>query len=898
LIINHVILISIILIFTTPNFLWGSKDYFFHKKSYPNYLYSNGNYHRDKSNNIYFESDTIISQSERDTSFENKISQTDIEEAYFFLVYQDVVRTRIVIFNYNNSFYLPLIEIFKLLEINFNFSQNQKLISGFFIEADSTYSFDFVKRIYQDKSKQIYYSNDDFIYTPLEIYVKPELIEKSLGLSFSFNINELTINLKTEKILPVYSRIKREINYKYIKKEIIKPDFTYPIEKKLIKGLFLDYFISSNFTKGLPAFHNYNLGLGGIFLGGDIELSMNGSINQKFTSINDYIYKWNYVFNYKHLSQISLGTLEYNGLQQTTISGISITNEPVEPRKNYYVYSFSDQCGPNWTVELYINNKLTDVTKADANGSFHFDIPLNYGTSFISLKFYGPAGNYLSTRKLFQIPVKFIPPKEFNYTINIGKVNYNNNFLAQAYGSYGFSEWLTNSVGLEFIKGDNLRNIFLYNELNARINSSYIFNLTLAPKAYYRLGLNALYYSQMSINLFATKFFKNTFYNPYNINEEFQSDLFIPFDFGSYSINLGSGFKIQNSAEFRNKFFSFNAGVRTEYVNPTISYKIYYNKYNKYLFKQSYLTYGLIFPLRFLDKWSNLLKANLLNIQFNYDATKGKLLQYNLIYSADLSSESRFEINYNKIINMGSTLKFGLVVNFPFLKSWSTFSDNSLFTNLYGAVAYDMDINNYSFYNRSQIGKSVVLCRLFIDKNGNNKFDDGEMMVNDASITLETPCSMEKISEGIIKIRELNPYTTYILKVDDNVKNPFLFPVFKTIAFQTIPNSSRIIDVPFYEGNEVYGSVILILKDNSKKLLNGINVIFENLSDNTKLKATTFSDGTFYLLGVKPVKYKIYIDPEQMDLLNCASDPEFFIYEFNNYDSSGRDFNFELRIKK
>lgn len=897
-IINYVILISISIFFVSPGSLLGNESLFFYDKICFDNLCINNVIYKNELTHNYFENDTIITKEEKNSSFINKISDTDIEEAYFFFVYKDVLRSRIVIINYNNTFYLPIIEIFRQLELNYNFSSNLKLITGFFIEEDSTYSFDFDKLNYRDKLKQIRFSNNDFVYTPLEIYVKPELLEKTLGLFFDFNLSELTINLKTEKILPVYSRLKREVSYKYIKKEIITPDFTYPIEKKFLKGLFLDYFISSNFTKGLPAFYNYNFGAGGIFLGGDIEFSMNGSINQKFTSINDYIYRWNYVFNHKYLSQVSLGTFEYSGLQQTTLTGISITNEPVEPRRSFYTYSFTDQCGPNWTVELYVNNKLTDVAKADANGNFHFDIPLNYGTSFVSLKYYGPTGNFLSVRKLFQIPVKFIPPKEFNYTINLGKINYNKGFLAQAYGTYGFSEWLTNSTGVEFIRDDNQRKIFLYNELNARINSSYIFNLLLAPSAYYRMGFNALYYSQMSINLFATKFFKNSFYNPYNINEEFQFDIFSPFDFGDYFLNFGTSIKIQNSSEFRNKLFSFNAGARTEYVNPSVSYKIYYNEYNKYLYKQSYLTYGLIFPLRTIDKWFKLLKANLLSVQFNYDATRRKLIQYNLIYSADISSESRLEVEYNKVINFSSSIKLGLVVNFPFLKSWSTLTGNSLFTNLYGAVAYDMDINNYSFYNRSQIGKSVILCRLFVDKNGNNKFDDGEKMVDDASISLETLCSMEKISSGLIKIRELNPYTTYVLKVnEDNFKNPFLFPVYKTLAFQTVPNSSRIIDIPFYEGIEVYGSVILTLNDNSKKLLNGINVIFENLSDNSKLKATTFSDGTFYILGVKPAKYKIYIDSEQLNLLNCLSQPEFFIYDFSNDDISEKDFHFELKIK-
>ncbi|MEG8947913.1 carboxypeptidase-like regulatory domain-containing protein [Rosettibacter firmus] len=888
-IIKDVFIISIFLLLFEPALSWANN---FSISNNPHQIF----------NGLKENRDTIKNFSKPDSSLTKPVLNTsdnyfdEREEAYFYLIYKDVLRSRIITLYTNNSFYIPLLELLKLLEINFNTNLNEKIITGFFIEEDSTYTFNFTKLTYQDKHKSFIIANDDFIFTPLEIYIKPELLKKAFNISTSINLNDLSINLITEKNLPILMRVKRETLYKYISKETIVPDFYYPLTKKYFYGLLFDYFISSNFTKGLPAFYNYNIGVGGIVLGGTTEINLNGSLNQKYHSINDYTYNWSYVFNKKSITQISLGTNEYNGLQQSIFNGIKITNEPVEPRKNFYNYVISNYCGPNWTVELYVNNKLTDVTKADANGFFNFNIPLQYGTTFIHLKYYSPEGKYITTRRLFQIPIRFIPPGEFNYTINIGRITYNNNLVGNILGTYGITESITNSIGIEFLENNSPKKFFLYNEFNARLGSSNIFSFTLAPDAYYRIGFNTLFYSQTAINILATKYYKSSFHNPFNINEDFQFDFFSPLDFRNISFGFGTIFKLQNSSDIKNKYFGLNIGAKTEYFNPSISFKQYLTEYKNYTSKQSYLSSGIIIPLRFLDNILRSTSANLINLQVNYDISRNKFVQYNITYSTEFFSQSRLEIIYNNVLNSGSYFQCGLVINFPYIKNWSTITNNNIFTNIYGSIAYDAEINRYSFYNRSQVGKSSIICRFFLDKNGNNKYDKDETLINDAEAFLETPCSMEKAGDGIIKLRELNPYTTYIIRVNESIKNGFLIPAFKTIAIQTEPNTSKIIDIPFYEATEIYGSVTLLLNDNSRKSLNGIKIVFENLNDGYRFSTTTFSDGTFYLSGIKPSNYKIYIDPEQLKALKCVSFPENIIYNPGNYDNTLENINFELKI--
>lgn len=901
--VKNILLISTYILFFTPVKSDGAVATFFSNliitKNLPpeKFFIDEFSFLSDK----FFNSDTN-SSTDIDTIFNNNFSYkyNDIEEAYFIFTYQNIVKKRIIVLYRENSFFLPIIEILKSLEINYSLNIEEKTINGFFLEEDSTFKFDFYKLIYEDKNKSFRINEMDFIDTPIEIYINPELLKKSFGFNFELNINDLTINLKSYKQLPVYNRIIRERNYRYLNnKEIYLPDYTFLRAKKLFAGAFLDYYLSSNYSKGLPAYYNYSLGLGSVLLGGDIEISLDGSLIKNYNSINNYSHRWRYVFDNKNITQFLLGTIQYFGLQQSEINGISITNEPIEPRTSYYNYLIADKSGPNWTIELYINDRLTDVTKADANGNFHFNIPLNYGTSFVTLKQYSPTGQYVVNKKLFQIPLKFLPPGEFNYTFSFGKLNYSNDQLGQIYGIYGFNDWLTSSIGLEYFKNGNTKKLFFYNELFARINSSYTLSLLFAPQAYYRLNFNALFYSQMLINFFFTKYHNLSIYNPFNIKNEFNSELFIPIDFSNYSVNIGLSTKIQNSSEFSNQNYSFNLGIRSEFINPSISYKSFYSKYKKYIFRQSFMSFGFLLPLRNIDKWIKLFNAELISFQFNYDTARKRLVQYNIAYSAELFPNSRLQLSYNNnVINSTSYFQAVFVFDLPFTKSWSTMSNTSIYNNIYGAIAYDINTNDYSFYNRPLLGKTAVTCRLFIDENGNNKYDNGEPLINDADITLDTPSSMKKEKDGIIVIRELNPYTTYTLKINEStIKNPLLMPVYKTIAFQTEANSFKIIDIPFYEGQEVYGSVALITKD-AKKMLGGIKVVFEDLNDNSKSSINTFADGTFYLYGIKPSTYKVYVDPEQLTILHCQSIPEYFIFDSKQNESNNNEFNFELKIVK
>jgi hypothetical protein len=121
--------------------------------------------------------------------------------------------------------------------------------------------------------------------------------------------------------------------------------------------------------------------------------------------------------------------------------------------------------------------------------------------------------------------------------------------------------------------------------------------------------------------------------------------------------------------------------------------------------------------------------------------------------------------------------------------------------------------------------------------------------------------------------------------IDRYNKNPLWFPYKNKFSFISDPHQYKEIEIPFYEAAEILGSVFKKSHDNLVPI-SGFNIILEESESSEITKIKTMSDGSFYHYGIKPGKYKIYLDNEQLKRLGLNSKPE-------NYKSSIRSISFE-----
>ena len=92
-----------------------------------------------------------------------------------------------------------------------------------------------------------------------------------------------------------------------------------------------------------------------------------------------------------------------------------------------------------------------------------------------------------------------------------------------------------------------------------------------------------------------------------------------------------------------------------------------------------------------------------------------------------------------------------------------------------------------------------------------------------------------------------------------SLDNPLYVPAFTSASLQPPPNAYREFNLPLVTGAVLEGKV---LRDGSP--FPGATLLLTNLANGKKTSIPAFSDGTFYVLGVKPGRYSLEVDPRDL----------------------------------
>ncbi len=828
-----------------------------------------------------------------------KITGEKPEEMFLNFKYSELINTTIEAVYKDNSAYLPFSELFNLLQLYNERDSLSGNIKGFYLSPENKYIIDIKNLQFKTLTKKLKFTKHDYVELYGEVYFLPHFFFDAFGLDFQVSMSDLSLRLNSNSILPVYRKYIDQL--KLSSQEFNQPgktERTFGAKKPLFTLGSFDYLLSSNFGKNSKPFSSYRFGLGGIILGGEGSVISSGNSFEGKIINNRIEWLWRYPVFKNYLTQISLGNILANGLASYNIRGIQITNEPLEPRRKYMNYIFRNRTNPNWTVELYRNNNLMSITKADANGNFEFNLPLDYGTSLIQLKYYGLRGQIIEQEKVFQIPFTLLPPGEMNYNLNIGEIINTHEKLVQANLSFGVNDWLTNQLGFDYLNGSGYTKGIFYNSTSLRVNSNYLFNLTVAPNAYIKTTANGLFSSLSSFDISYTKYFENPFYNQSKISNEINGNVFIPMNIDKTPTNIIFNSQYLNFG--KSKRLSLNIGVNSifENFNPSINYKFNYAENEIGKLNRSNIDIGFIYSLPRVNGIFSSLIGNIINTRLEYNLNSGKVENAYLSFATNITEILRFQITYSKnFLNSISNTFVNLILDLPFVRSSSFINNDQFGQYLQGSLNYDWTNNSIKFYNRQQIGRAGAIVRLFIDENNNEKYDLGEKIIKNVKLKMTSVNTISQNKDGLIYLLDLNPYTFYKGSiVESSLKDPLLVPQFKNFSFVTEANNIKLIDIPVYFAGEIYGTVMQI-KNNKANPLAGMKVNIEGVNNNFKKTVPTFSDGDFYYFGLLPGKYKIYLSKKVLKKLNVNTKPESYEIEIKSIRQGDykKDLNFVIK---
>lgn len=836
------------------------------------------------------------------TRFNIQVQPDQQQEVYLSFRYRGVGDVVIIALYENDQFYLPVSELFSLLQINHqvDMASNRLVINGFYLEENQHYEIDFTGQAIQRGNLQRRLGQQEQLIGDLDFYLLPVVFEDVFGLDFSVDMSNLQLRLETDDTMPVIQRLKRRSARGNIQQAVTdQEDFplAYNRQRHILGGAFVDYSLSGNVSDNANIY-NYNLTGGAEVIGGDVQGTLLGTLtsgNHLFRTNN---LRWRYVIRQQSwISEVQLGQLRSEGLNPRGYTGLQISNEPVQPRRLYDEYQVRGTTAPESEVEVYLNNRLVEFSHADELGNYNFSVPLTYGSSRLRIMRYNPDGSISEQNTRLQIPYTFLPPGEISYFLDAGLLDNpatpgdERSMIAQTNATYGLTNWLTGKAGVEYFEGTDMQRPMVYSSFSARIASQYLVNADIAPDAYYRLRSSIVYPNSISWGAGYTHYTGTGLYNRSGNDQDMDANLFLPFSFIKLpvSLRLSGNHRILSSGSTSTQIRS-DLNMRVSRANFRFGYRqTRSGRSGATARTDGYLSGTATYSIPRKSLLPAILAGTYLRTRLDYRKAISRFERFEMQISKTIWNDGRLRLAYERnFIGGFNSFQAGLTFDFNRTRSTSTsrYSDGSgsIRHNIRGSMGYDSHHNKVIFDNRQQVGRSAASVRMFIDKGNTGRFDEGDEIIPDNAIRLRRAGTRSVDNEGITRVSQLQAYYRHNIEINESaIRNPTLVPKVKEFSFIGDPNSYKTIDIPFYVAGIIEGGVTLV-KGDSETPQSGIRVNLKQTDGEYETVMRTFSDGGFYAMEIPPGQYEARVDRSQLTFLNAFSEPEVLSFEVKPVD--------------
>lgn len=340
----------------------------------------------------------------------------------------------------NGQNYLPLIELAEMLEFYVESELERGLVHGYFIEEKNSFFIDAERGEYGAKSEKKSLPSDAVIRDPfgsgyVELFVRDDILNEIWPVKLTVNLGGLVLLLETEEKLPFELKLEREE-----KREIALSRLSYAQKDK----------------KNLPFVPNPYKALGKPAI--DVETENKWQDKDKiFTSrLNvagvqdlawataEYAAGLSYEDgHYQRPKSVRL-TLSREAYGDETLGlgikraeggdtrvdqrdlvtnsssgrGISVSSYPLQSENEFDRITIEGNGLPGWEIELYRNDQLLEFGVVDEKGEYRFEsVPLLLGNNQIRLVLYGPQGQVQERIENYQISGGMSKPGETDYTV-------------------------------------------------------------------------------------------------------------------------------------------------------------------------------------------------------------------------------------------------------------------------------------------------------------------------------------------------------------------------------------------------------------------------------------------------------------------------------------------------
>ena len=327
------------------------------------------------------------------------------------------------------SLLLPLSELVSAMDFAIDVKTENGTANGWFIKENKLFSMDLNRGEAVIEGKRQNFDPGLIGVFDDDIFVDVRVLAKWFPIDIRFDLPNLLIEIESREPLPIEEKLARDTRRKKLLRQREKAEVMYPeipLPYQVISWPITDSSMEFSFQKNdsgtTQTFRQTTFATADIGkLSAELFLNADGQnfIPQARLKIGKKDSK-NELLGDLKASEFAFGDISDPQLSMVSNSklgmGVLLSNLPLDEPTEFDRITLDGDLGLGWEVELYRNEVLLDFRVARTDGRYEFqDVPLLFGVNILRLAFYGPQGQVREDIRQIRVSPDQVKPGEHRY---------------------------------------------------------------------------------------------------------------------------------------------------------------------------------------------------------------------------------------------------------------------------------------------------------------------------------------------------------------------------------------------------------------------------------------------------------------------------------------------------
>jgi hypothetical protein len=718
------------------------------------------------------------------------------------------------------------------------------------------------------------------------LYASAEALGWALGLGVQVSWTDLDVALTGTDSLPVVAHGDRDARRAALLRPPLPEPPATPVSAPhaVLDGGLLDWALVTP-TIDPSRTSVLQLGAGLQAVGGSLELStlLQGSGSTFGRTRGTWVRAWQ---DRSALRQVRLGDVVLGGPDPYAVFGAIVTNAPYLREAAFGTEVLTGRLPRGWEAEVYRFDQLVGYMPPREQPRYALDVPVSYGPNPMALAFYGPSGEVERRSTTVVVPAERLPAGRLEYALGGGGCRDEPWCRAGANADvrYGVSERVTAEAGMQLLSrpGAAMR-AYPYALASAGVTRSLGLSVQGAARGFGRaradldpnpdlhVGLDLTIYDTTAAGLYAgrspgrTRTVAAVFWRP----RVLAGALYFLGSLNRTGRDSTTAEQATLAASLSSGGARATVGVRRTAITTRAVSAVRLSGFDA----------SVQATLNGPWEWSQgtFVRATLRT------ECPGELPRCTHEVTQAGVSVGRMLFRVLRV-DLGASWQRGwrgpgfdltVLTTLPTLRAtshnaWDPTNHLTGVQVLEGSVRWDRNSHLVDFGNGRNLGRAGVAGVVFLDENGDGRMDDGEPGVPDAQVRVGSQV-VRTDSTGRFRVFDLVPFVRTVVATDSlSFPDPTWIATEPRLAITPQPNVFAQVPIAVVRGGEVSGQVVW---EAHERAVGGLRVVFRDQARGGETAVTTFSDGTFYAMSVRPGTYWVFVANEQLDQLHARSQP-------------------------